>query len=231
MIRAPSLRVGRANFTTVKDISHGEEVLVGTFFLFEHPIIILFDSGASHDFMSLACAQTAKLTHWATMVPYSITTPGGRVVADRMVRAIPLELVGRVFPTSLIILEGQGIDVILGMNWMKRHKAILDISARLVHLDSPIFNKVSMQLPLVAHLQASIHVIVAMSLDEIPVVHEYLDVFPDDLPGMPPDRAIEFKIKLLSGTAPVYKCPYPMASNELAEMMTQLQELLDKRYI
>jgi hypothetical protein len=63
MIRAPSLRVGRANFTTVKDISHGEEVLVGTFFLFEHPIIILFDSGASHDFMSLACAQTAKLTH------------------------------------------------------------------------------------------------------------------------------------------------------------------------
>jgi hypothetical protein len=153
------------------------------------------------------------------------------VVADRMVRAIPLELVGRVFPTSLIILEGQGIDVILGMNWMKRHKAILDISARLVHLDSPIFNKVSMQLPLVAHLQASIHVIVAMSLDEIHVVHEYLDVFPDDLPGMPPDRAIEFKIKLLSSTAPVYKCPYPMASNELAEMMTQLQELLDKRYI
>jgi hypothetical protein len=76
------------------------------FFLLEHPIIILFDSGASHDFMILACAQKAKLTLWATTVPYSITTPGGRVIADRMVRAIPLELVGRVFPTSLIILEG-----------------------------------------------------------------------------------------------------------------------------
>jgi hypothetical protein len=56
--------------------------------------------------MILACAQKAKLTLWATTVPYSITTPGGRVIADRMVRAIPLELVGRVFPTSLIILEG-----------------------------------------------------------------------------------------------------------------------------
>jgi hypothetical protein len=63
------------------------------------------------------------------------------------------------------------------------------------------------------------------------VVHEYPDVFPDDLPGMPLDRAIEFKIELQPGTAPVYKRPYPMARNEMAELKTQLQELLDKRYI
>jgi hypothetical protein len=75
MIRAPSPRVGRANFTTVEEIPLGEEVLASTFFLFEHPIIILFDSGASHDFMSLACAQKAKLTLWDTTTPYSITTP------------------------------------------------------------------------------------------------------------------------------------------------------------
>jgi hypothetical protein len=106
MICLPSLRVGRANFTTVEKIPPGEEVLCGTFFLLEHPIIILFDSGASHDFMSLASAQKGKLTLYATKVPYSISTPGGRVVADRMARKIPLELVGRVFPTSLIILEG-----------------------------------------------------------------------------------------------------------------------------
>jgi hypothetical protein len=77
MIHTPSPRVGRANFTTVEDIPPGKEVLAGTFFLFEHPIIILFDSGASHDFMSLACAQKAKLTLWATTAPYSISTPGG----------------------------------------------------------------------------------------------------------------------------------------------------------
>jgi hypothetical protein len=69
-------------------------------------------------------------------------------------------------------LEGQGIDVILGMNWMKRHKVVLDISARLVHLDSPTFDKISLQLPPVARLQTSIHVIVAKNLDEIPMVRE-----------------------------------------------------------
>jgi hypothetical protein len=128
-------------------------------------------------------------------------------------------------------LEGQVIDVILGMNWMMLHKAMLDISAHLVHLDSPNFGKIFPQLPPVARLRASIHAIVAKSLDEISTVHEYLDVFPDDLSGMPPDRAIEFKIKLQPCTAPVYKRPNPMASNELAEMKTQLQELLDKGYI
>jgi hypothetical protein len=96
------------------------------------------------------------------------------------------------------------------MNWMKMHRAVLDISAHLVHLDSPIYGKVSLQLPPVARLQASIYTIVAKSLDEIHVVREYPDVFPDDLSGMPPDRAIKFKIELQPGTAPVYKRSYPM---------------------
>jgi hypothetical protein len=226
MIHAPSPRVGRANFTTIEEIPPGEEVLIGTFFLFEHPIIILFDSRASHDFMSLACAQKTKFTLWAANAPYSISTPGSRVVVDRMVHKIPLELAGRAFLTSLIILEGQQIDVILGMNWMKPHKVVLDISARLVHLDSPNLDKISLQLPPVARLQASVHAIIAKSLDEIPVVHEYPDVFPDDLPGMPPDRAIEFKIELQLGTTPIYKRPYPMAPNEMAEIKTQLQNCL-----
>jgi hypothetical protein len=114
---------------------------------------------------------------------------------------------------------------------MKMHRVVLDISAHLVHLDSPIYGKVSLQLPSVAHLQASIYVVVANSLDEIHVVHEYMDVFSDDLSGMPPDRAIEFKIELRPGTAPVSKRPYPMAQNEMTELKTQLQELLDKGYI
>jgi hypothetical protein len=56
-----------------------------------------------------------------------------------MARKIPLELVGRVFSTTLIILEAHGINVLLGMKWMKMHRVVLDISARLVHLDSPIY--------------------------------------------------------------------------------------------
>jgi hypothetical protein len=146
--------------------------------------------------MSLECAQKANITLWATNTMYSISTPRGQVVADHMVHKIPLELAGRAFSTSLIILEGEGIDVILGMNRMKLHKAVMDISTRLVQLDPPNFGKISLQLPPVARLQASVHAVIAMSLNEIPVVYEYLDVFLNDLPGMPADRAIEFKIKL-----------------------------------
>jgi hypothetical protein len=68
-------------------------------------------------------------------------------------------------------------------------------------------------------------------LDEILVVCEYLDVFPDELPGMTPDRDVEFVIELQPGTAPISKRPYRMPPKELAELKNQLQELLDKGYI
>jgi hypothetical protein len=68
-------------------------------------------------------------------------------------------------------------------------------------------------------------------LDEIPVVCDYPDVFPDELPGMPPDRDVEFVTELQPGTAPISKRPYRMSPEELAELKNQLQELLDKGYI
>jgi hypothetical protein len=69
-----------------------------------------------------------------------------------MVYSIPLELVGQIFPTNLIILGGQGIDIILGMRWMKMHMALLDISSHLVHLDSHVNGKVTLHLHVMAHL-------------------------------------------------------------------------------
>jgi hypothetical protein len=108
-------------------------------------------------------------------------------------------------------LDGQGIDVILGMNWMKMHRVVLDISARLVYLESPIYGMVSLQLPPVTHLQTSVYAAIAKSLYKIHVVHEYPNVFPGDLSRMPPVSAIEFKIELQPGTAPIYKQSYPMA--------------------
>jgi hypothetical protein len=74
------------------------------------------------------------------------------------------------------------------------------------------------------------HLNVASTLD-IRTVSEYPDVFPEELPGMPPDREIEFVIELVPGTAPIFKRPYRMAANQLAKLKEQLQELLDKRYI
>ena len=68
-------------------------------------------------------------------------------------------------------------------------------------------------------------------LEDIPVVCEYADVFPDDLPGMPPDRDIKFVIELQPGTSPISKRPYRMPPKKLAELKIQLQELLDKGFI
>ena len=68
-------------------------------------------------------------------------------------------------------------------------------------------------------------------VEHIWIVNEYLDVFPDELPGMPPERDIEFIIELLPGTAPIAKRPYRMGVNELAELKKQIRELLDKGYV
>jgi hypothetical protein len=94
----------------------GEEVLAGMFSHNEHPIIILFDSGALHDFISSTSAKKARLSMVAMKAPYVISTPGGWVDVDRIVHKAPLELAGRVFSIDLIILKGQGLDVILGMS-------------------------------------------------------------------------------------------------------------------
>jgi hypothetical protein len=76
----------------------------------------LFDSGASHDFISSTCAKRAKLALIVAKLSYVISNPGGRVVAKQIAREV------------LLKLAGQGIDVIQGMSWMKLHKAILDIA-------------------------------------------------------------------------------------------------------
>jgi hypothetical protein len=153
------------------------------------------------------------------------------VDADSIVRKVPLDLAGRIFETDLIVLRGQGIDVILGMSWMKWHKAVLDISTRLVQLNSLVYQKVTLHLPAVSRIKASLHHVVERRLQNIHVVREFLDVFPDELPEMPPKRAIEFKIEFQPDAAPIAKALYKMSPVELADLKIQLQDLQDKGFI
>jgi hypothetical protein len=181
--------------------------------------------------MSFTCAKKTKLSLVASGAPYVISTPGGRVDANQVAQKVPIKLSGRIFSTNLIILSGQGIDVILGMSWMKLHRAVFDIACRLVHLDSPVYGKVILHRPAVSRIKASLHHVVEIKLEDIHVVREFPDVFLDDLPGMPPERAIEFKIELQHGSAPIAKAPYKMSPMEMKELKIQLQGLLDKGYI
>jgi hypothetical protein len=79
---------------------------------------------------------------------------------------------------------------------MKWHKATLDISARLVQMNSPVYGKVTLYLTMISRTKTSLHHVAELKLEDIHVVREFLDVFPDDLAGMPPKKAIEFKIEL-----------------------------------
>jgi hypothetical protein len=93
-------------------------------------------------------------------------------------------------------MSGQGIDIILEMSWMEAHRAALDIAGRLVHLDSPVYGKVILHLPMISPIKASLHHVVELKLEDIHVIREYSDVFPNEFPRMPPERVIEFKIEL-----------------------------------
>jgi hypothetical protein len=189
-------KTDRINYTTMEDIPEGEQVLTGTFSLNGCPVIILFDSEASHDFISKTYAQKYLLAIEYMLAPYMISTPGGRIITRQVVVNPSLNLGGRVYQTCLVVLEGQGIDAILGMNWMKKHKAVLNIAARTVHLETPAHGSVVLQLPSPTSIASTLHHTAAQNLEDIPVACEFSDVFPEDLPGMPPDQVVEFIIEL-----------------------------------
>jgi hypothetical protein len=212
----------------MEDIPEGEQVLASTFSRNGHPITILFDSGASHDFISKACTQKNQLVIEHIITSYLIRMPGRNIVTKQLVMATPLSLAGRLFRTNIIVLEGQGIDVILGMGWMKRCKAVLDIAARTVHLESPTHGSVVLKLLPQISIASALHHTVAQNLEDIPVACEFSDVFPEDLPEMPPDWDVEFVIELQPGTTPISRRPYKMTPKELVELKVQLNELLDK---
>jgi hypothetical protein len=100
-----------------------------------------------------------------------------------------------------------------------------------VVLTSPQGNRIEFKVDNSSKEQGTVNSAKGKSLEEIKVVNEYLDVFPDELPGMPLDRDIEFSIELLPGTAPIYKTPYVMNVKDFAQLKKQIDELLSKGYI
>jgi hypothetical protein len=94
-----------------------------------------------------------------------------------------------------------------------------------------VYGKITLQLPAISHIKSSLYHVAELKLEDIHVVQEFPDVFLDDLPRMPLEREIEFKIELQSGTTLIAKAPYKMSPVELNELKIQLQGLLDKGYI
>ena len=130
---------------------------------------------------------------------------------------------------DLIVLPGLAIDVILGMKWMSGHGVLIDTSTRTIMLREPKGEGAFLvPLPRSFDLQNLSYAIQATTLCDILVVCEFLDVFPDELPGLPLDRDMEFKIELVPGTAPISRRPYRMPPNELAKLKIQLKNFWTK---
>ncbi|XP_050943939.1 uncharacterized protein LOC127150339 [Cucumis melo] len=184
----------------------------------------------------------------------AIYTPVGDVLlVNEVLRNCEVLVEGINLLVDLLPLELQRLDVILGMDFLFVHYASMDCHRKEVVFRKPGFAEVvfrgmrkAVSRSLISVLKADkllrkgctaflAHIVVVqrekLKPEDVPVVKEFLDVFPDDLSGLPPDREIEFTIELLPGTAPISQAPYRMAPSELKELKMQLQELVDKGYI
>ncbi|KAK1620910.1 hypothetical protein QYE76_026427 [Lolium multiflorum] len=137
------------------------------------------------------------------------------------------------FDADLFILPMKDIDVILGMNWLEANGALIDCVNKMVSLKSPDGSRMIYQGDKHTQIEVELQLnsMKEVKLEEIPVVNEFQDVFPAELPGMPPDREIEFTIDLIPGTTPIAKAPYKMGPKELKELKEQLDDLEQKGFI
>jgi hypothetical protein len=216
------VRQGKLNFTTLSDIPEGALVLTGTFSINDTPIKILFDSGATHSFISGSLVENLGLSGSHVKEAYTIVTPGGKISSHTVAFGVPLKLGSKTVQSNLIIIGLEGMDVILSMEWMTRHKVVLDISGRVVAINSPTTGHTTLYLPFKDGADPCAYVTITSHLEEVPVICEYPDVFPDEFPGMPPNRDVEFVIELQPGTASISNRPYRMPSKELAELKNKL---------
>jgi hypothetical protein len=201
------VRQGRLNFTTMADIPEVAPVMTGIFSVLNYPAVILFDSGASHSFIRAKFSAKCQLPFHHTNGGITISTIGGRVATNKINRQVPIKFGSLVIRTTHLILGLNSMDIILGTDWLSRHQAVIDIAARAIEIHSPTCGETTLYLPNQGCTHSCAFTLVESPVEKIPVVCEYPDVFPDEFPGMPPDRDIEFAIELQPGTAPIPRDP------------------------
>nr|GEZ80800.1 putative reverse transcriptase domain-containing protein [Tanacetum cinerariifolium] len=226
----------------------------GTLINYGHAMFMLFDTGATHSVISSAFAS--RITTTPTLLDHvlCISTPmQDSVRITHVYRNLPLQFDDKIRPINALPLDMCEFDIILGMDWLTEHHATIDCRSYQVifgdiHAPEFIYHGSlpgkSMQIisalqarTLLSHgcegFLATIHDMTPeiSSIQDQPIVSEFPDVFPDELPGIPPVREVEFNIELIPGAEPISKAPYRMAPVELKELKDQLQELLERGFI
>ncbi|GJR39286.1 putative reverse transcriptase domain-containing protein [Tanacetum coccineum] len=183
-------------------------VVTGTFLLNNRYASILFDTGVDRSFVSTTFSSQIDITPSTLDHYYDVELADGRIIRlNTILRCCTLNLLNHPFNINLMPVEHGSFDAIIGMDWLAKYQAIVVCAEKIVRI--PWGNET-----LIVHGDGN-----------------FPDVFPEDLPGLPPTRQVEFRIDLVLGAAPVARAPYRLAPSKMKELSEQLQELSDKGFI
>ena len=248
------LQQGRVFALVPGDVQASTSVVSGILTIDSYPAHVLIDSGSTHSFVTPYFATKLSTPPQPLNFTLHVSTPSGdSMIGSHVFRDCEIQVHDVLLHVNLIPLDIQHFDVILGMDWLASNYATIDCVDKKVNFQIPMQPKLSFEgkgvVPppyLISYMYArrllrkGCQGYLASIVDctpkeinpsDIPVVREFMDVFPDDLIELPPDRELEFTIDLVPGTTSISKAPYRMAPVELKELKLQLQELLDKGFI
>ena len=239
---------GRVFALTGGKTATSTDLIKGTCFIKNVPLIVLFDSGATHSFISNDCVKKLHLP--VSKLPYDlcVSTPAeGKILTSHALLNCPIQVENKHSNISLICLPLSELDVILGMDWLEANHVSLNcleksISYMLDHpkisnVKDPIFLSATQVNELLKEgakgcmLLFSSEVEVKQDVSTIPVVQDFSEVFPKEITSLPPEREIEFSIDLVPGAGPISIAPYRMSPLELGELKKQIEDLLSKQFI
>ncbi|GJU55975.1 putative reverse transcriptase domain-containing protein [Tanacetum coccineum] len=205
---------GKAYVLGGGDANSGSNTVTGTFLLNDHHAYMLFDSGADKSFVSNTFSALLDIIPSALDVSYAVELDDERTSeTNTVLRGCTLGLLGHPFNIHLMPVYLGSFDVIIGIDWLAKNQAMIVCDEKIVTVKE---NKDKLK---------------EKRLEDVPTIRDFPKVFPEDLPGLPSIRQVEFQIDLVPGVAPVARAPYRLAPSEIKELSTQLQELSDKGFI
>ncbi|XP_024972713.1 uncharacterized protein LOC112511350 [Cynara cardunculus var. scolymus] len=244
---------GRAFEIGVEESRQDPNVVTGTFLLNNHYVSILFDSGADWSFVSLEFRPKISLKSQKLKEDFVIEFANGQEVRTKdVIMNYTLRLAEQNFSIDLTPIRLGSFDVVMGMDWLSKNRSEICCSKKtirilkgsetlVVHGEKSLRNfKLVTCMKMRKYLKKEYVTFMAHIVDkgikekriqDFPIVQDFPKVFPDELPGLPPLRQVEFHIDLIPGAAPVAKSPYHLAPSEMKELSEQLKELLDKGFI
>jgi hypothetical protein len=181
---------GRVNHVAMEKAQEASNIVIGMFFVNDTSAVALFDYGASHSFISAAYVEKHNMPIALVKCKMIVSSPRGHMPARQLCLKVNLKIRGVGFVANLIILESKGIDVILGIDWLSKHKVLIDYTKKSVKLTTPHEKELEFVAEPVVTTKVVANSMKMNQLDasqgsEVPVINEFPDVFHEELLGMP----------------------------------------------